>query len=142
MRLMPLISPLISTALILAVSGPLFAQEWLNGMIARKLVERIDVPLNVSLRDRVSKAAKSRKVAAILDKDCHLIEAALATDKIVISIETSCRDHFRAVAHAVAELRGIGWVNPADPAESAIAWLETGGGVKRCQRLAPKSVGE
>jgi hypothetical protein len=63
-------------------------------------------------------------------KDIHLIEAALATDKIVISLDDkTARRFFTQAAQQVEELRElktISWVNPDKPEESPISWLKSG----------------
>jgi hypothetical protein len=114
-----------------------FASRWLKSMHARRQVEKLAVPPNPSFRRRVAKAAKVPKVVAILDKDCHLIEAAVAADRIIASIETSCRDYFRGIAHQVAELPGIGWVNPDDVTEAVLEWLAEGARIETCRKLSP-----
>lgn len=98
---------------------------------------KLDVPEDSSLRTRIRESSNDSGIVNLLLKECHLIEAALATHKIVISIETNCRDHFRNVSHAIKELRGIGWVNPTVPADNAVEWLASGALIKNCPRLAP-----
>ena len=63
-------------------------------------------------------------------KDIHLIEAALATDKIVVSLDDkTARRFFTQAAHEIEELRelkAIAWINPDKPEETPIAWLKGG----------------
>jgi hypothetical protein len=63
-------------------------------------------------------------------KDIHLIEAALSTDKIVVSLDdNTARRFFTLAAQGVeelSELKAIAWVNPDKPEETPIAWLKGG----------------
>lgn len=63
-------------------------------------------------------------------KDIHLIEAALATDKIVISLDDNTARRFFALAaqgvEELRELKAIAWVNPDKPDERPIEWLKNG----------------
>ncbi|MBL8161507.1 MAG: hypothetical protein JNJ61_05925 [Anaerolineae bacterium] len=61
-----------------------------------------------------------------VNKDMHLIEAALLADEIVVSKEVKVRKHFRNAALRLAELQVIVWVNPAVPEEGCITWLRAG----------------
>ena len=60
--------------------------------------------------------------------DLHLIEAALATDRTVASVDKKVRAFFSGEASAcqVEELRTIVWVNPELEEETPILWLERG----------------
>jgi hypothetical protein len=57
-------------------------------------------------------------------KDYHLLEAALATDRNVVSLDEIVRALFDNAAVSVAALKNIVWVNPDKPEEEAIVWLE------------------
>ena len=59
-------------------------------------------------------------------KDACLIEAALATDRTVASLDESVRSLFRRAAGQVGELRAIVWVNPELEEDEPIPWLERG----------------
>lgn len=65
-----------------------------------------------------------------IKKDIHLLEAALATDKIVVSLDdNTARRFFTLAAQGVeelSELKAIAWINPDKPEESPIAWLKCG----------------
>jgi DNA-binding GntR family transcriptional regulator len=65
-----------------------------------------------------------------IKKDIHLLEAALATDKIVVSLDdNTARRFFTLAAQGVeelSELKAIAWVNPDKPEETPISWLKGG----------------
>jgi len=77
------------------------------------------------LRTRVASAVSdNRKQAA--EKDAHLIEAALATDRLIASQDERARGIFREASRGVRELKPIVWVNPTLPADDPIGWLRNG----------------
>ena len=59
-------------------------------------------------------------------KDACLIEAALATDRTVASLDESVRALFRQATDQVGELRAIVWVNPEREEDDPILWLKRG----------------
>ncbi len=62
---------------------------------------------------------------ALLD-DLLLVEAALATDRTVASLDESVRALFRQATGQVGELRAIVWVNPELEEDESIPWLKRG----------------
>ena len=65
----------------------------------------------------------------------RLIEAALATDKRVASLDDQVRQHLREHAIKLSEVLSICWVNPNMPAEASVAWLESGAPLERSRML-------
>ena len=59
-------------------------------------------------------------------KDIHLVEAALETDKTVISMDETARLCFHEVAQKIAVFKQIVWVNPSKDDELCIEWLQNG----------------
>ncbi len=60
-------------------------------------------------------------------KDLRLIEAAIATDKIVISLDdNTARKFFIRAASQVNELKNIVWVPDKIAQEKLIEWLKNG----------------
>ena len=57
-------------------------------------------------------------------KDCLLIEAALATDKIVISLDEKVRRYFNQASVTVKNRKVILWINPDKSEDKAITWLQ------------------
>jgi len=129
----------------LAMSGPLleewkrhqtrFARGWLRSMYAHRLVEELDIREDETLRGRIEDAAPDADIAAILLKDAHLIELALASDERILSLDESARRHYHQAAQKIRELRRLCWVNPAVPNEQAVEWLVAGAHSNRHRRL-------
>jgi geranylgeranyl pyrophosphate synthase len=94
-------------------------------MYGRKLVIRIEVDEDETLRGRID-AAVHWDQKAIVAKDVHLIEAAIATDRLVTSRDKEAREAFGNASDNVGELRQIVWVNPTQADEKPIDWLRNG----------------
>ncbi len=111
------------------------AWTWMRTMRARKLVVRIAVPTDAGLREKFNRLAVNVGILDAMNKDIHLLEAALATDKIVASKEVEAHDLFEDVCSRVGEIRDVMWVNPVVEEESCIVWLKQGAPVELERQL-------
>ncbi len=103
-----------------------FARRWRVSMEARKKVHHIEVTSQDKLYDKIECTTTSEKDCQAMFKDLHLIEAALSTDRIVISLDETARKLFSQTAQRVGELKSVMWVNPDKTEDRAIDWLEAG----------------
>ncbi|MBV9231712.1 MAG: hypothetical protein JOZ18_20555 [Chloroflexi bacterium] len=103
-----------------------FTRTWLVSMVARKRVCWIDAPADEELRLKVQQATSSEKKSAAMLKDIHLLEAALKTDKVVVSMDETVRQCFRETTQAIGTLKHIAWVNPCKDEDAALDWLHNG----------------
>lgn len=110
-----------------------FATQWLTSMTARKKVIRISLAED-TIKSRVEKICPGSRLEAAL-KDCHLLHAALATDRSVISLDETVRKIYGSLSNDILELREIVWVNPTLEAETPIEWLEHGAQHERHRKL-------
>ena len=95
-------------------------------MYARKKVHYASTAQNHNLRQKVQRfVTADRDIRAVM-KDIHLIEAALDTDRTVVSLEKEARRLFAGLAKHARYLKNVIWVNPANDSEKPIAWLEGG----------------
>jgi hypothetical protein len=91
-----------------------YSARWLGSMYAKKKVEVVPGPgESDSFRDQVLACAAKGKDREAMAKDFLLIEAALATDAIIISRDDAARTLFRQAASQVPRLRPLIWANPA-----------------------------
>lgn len=97
-------------------------------MFARRLqvLLKDDVVINQKLRDDLSSNAESEKNEVAMLKDVHLLEAALASDEVILSMNTADRERFSEICEQIAVIRDIVWVNPDKPAEKCLDWLDNG----------------
>ena len=70
-----------------------------------------------------------------MEKDFHLLQAALATDQTIISCDQTVRKLFKRASQGVGEIRHIIWVNPDRADEQPIAWLQNGAPPETHRRL-------
>ena len=114
-----------------------FARAWRRRMVAKRKFEFLDIPVNEELWEKIDKIAWSDRQRAEMFKDLRLIEAAMATDKTVISLDDkTARKFFGRVGVQVDELKDIVWVNPTKvEEEKPIEWLEKGANPERDRLL-------
>ena len=92
----------------------LFAFRWRAEMRSRaKIVDLADIE-NEEVRRQVA-------VSKAIQKDLHLVEAALATDKIVVSL-----DDRAAIQLCVEATKDVVWVNAVAEGGHALYWLRRG----------------
>ncbi len=104
----------------------LFARTWLTAMASRGRVIFDEVPPSGRMRREIENAAANQRDVAALRKDFHLVEAAIATDRTVISLDETVRQLFKAAARGVAAVKKVVWVNPTVTTEQPISWLKNG----------------
>ena len=104
-----------------------FAARWLKSMIARKRFDYITPPQDTALSDKIDATTTRERDIAALRKDFHLLQAALATDQTIISLDETIRQLFKQASQQVSEIRNIIWVNPdKSTEEQSITWLQNG----------------
>lgn len=108
-----------------------FARQWRVSMEARRKVERLNVAPDTALRRKIEQTATVQSDRNAMLKDCCLLEAALAADRIVLSLDDTVRALFADAARHVGELRAVMWSNPDILDEATVAWLENGAKVER-----------
>ena len=103
-----------------------FTRTWRRTMIAKKKLVIIgELTENKNLWDKIEKNTEKENDRQAMYKDFLLIEAALATDKIVISLDENAHSPFAKVSLKVGKLRDIMWINPDKvEEEQPIQWLK------------------
>jgi hypothetical protein len=112
-----------------------FARRWQVSMMARRKVVFVEIASHLSLENRISRVESNEVIAAVMEKDRRLVEAALVTEERVISLDDRMRQHLQDHVARLSEVRSICWVNPCTPEEKAIAWLEAGAPAERSRML-------
>jgi len=119
----------------------LFARTWLTAMTTRGDVVFLDIKASNRLRREIERAVVPGRAAELkaMRKDFHLLEAALATDQSVVSLDETVRALFDRAAVNVVALKNIVWVNPDKAAEEPIGWLEKNAKPERKRMLGFKA---
>ncbi len=112
-----------------------FAAGWLTSMMDLKKLRPVQDEPSEELRKAIEGHSEDENVVAIMLKDAHLVEAALATDSRIVSLDETPCGHFSRLAARFAPLRTILWVNPVAEGKRAVEWLETGAKAERSRRL-------
>jgi hypothetical protein len=112
-----------------------FARRWRKSMMARRKIEVVQVAADRSLEKRVVRAVAEKYLAAIIERDRRLIEAAQATEKRVISLDDQVRKHLRNHHVKLPEVRSICWVNLCRSEEQAVDWLALGAPLEKSRLL-------
>ena len=103
-----------------------FAFEWRVSMDARRKIDRINPPEDQTLQDKITTTTSDENEIEVMEKDFHLLQAALATDQAIISLDETIRGLFKQASQQVGEIRDIIWVNPDRTEERPILWLQNG----------------
>ena len=101
-------------------------RRWVKRMFARRKVRYVEIIEDNTLREKVLRTASNADERQALSDDLLLIEAALATDRTVASLDERVRALFRQATSQVGELRTIVWVNPEREEETPLLWLKRG----------------
>lgn len=103
-----------------------YTSKWLVSMYARKKVCRLSKSENLDLWSKIESSVENDEDRLAMQKDFCLIEAAMATDWIVVSRDENARRLFNDAAKEIGELRNLMWVNPEKAEDQLISWLESG----------------
>lgn len=102
-----------------------YSRKWLTRMYGRRQVHHASVKDDRDLRARLAKVTPDEQ-RSVVDKDVHLIEAAIATDRAVTSSDERARRAFRTASKYLPDLSPIIWVNPARCTVRVLDWLRHG----------------
>lgn len=103
-----------------------FTKIWLASMVARRRICWVEASPDEEMRLKVEQVTTSEKKRDAMLKDIHLVEAALQSDKIVISLDETVRGCFHETAQKLRVLRSVVWVNPCKSEEAPFDWLREG----------------
>ncbi len=101
-----------------------FARKWRSSMVARKKLILLNVVERQDIRQRVELENFTQDQKNAMLKDCHLVEAAISTDKRIISLDDAARNLFVVLSDNVADLQDVLWVNPVSDVDQVMSWIE------------------
>jgi hypothetical protein len=105
-----------------------YSISWLAAMQRRRKLVRAapNEEHNRIINAQLADADLPEAQRAAIEKDLLLVVAALASDRIVASLDDRMRKLLRALAPVSSEVGSLVWVNPAAAEEAAVDWLERG----------------
>ena len=104
-----------------------FARLWRKSMYARKKIVDFDSTEDNFPIENLSKEIYDQDEIDTMQKDIHLLQAALGTDQTIISLDETVRILFAKASDQIGEIRSIIWVNPdKTKTEHPIQWLKAG----------------
>ncbi len=112
-----------------------YARSWRVQMISRKKLIITEDELDLNLRSRVASTNARTRDHQEIEKDFHLVEACLAADMIIASLDEAMRLLLRGCCDKVSELRSVIWVNPAQDSELVLEWLKEGANPEPSRQL-------
>lgn len=112
-----------------------FTMRWRTAMFARKKIVQVEATRHRHLKRRIQKNLRDPNVSAIVEKDRHLLEAALAADRRIASLDETVRQHLKKHIKSFRDLGSIMWANPTVEREKARDWLFRGAPEEAHRRL-------
>lgn len=123
-----------------------FAMKWLASMYRKGRICDVEAPAHANLRHKIESIVtdesthdivfkdipsiqavdQAEKMRIAMLKDIHLIEAALRSEKIVLSLDDTMRGYFQKCSPIIQMLKQITWVNPCKEDEQCVLWLSEG----------------
>lgn len=100
-----------------------FARKWRTEMLRSGQLKIHNLEENTVLRNKIVNRFTEEQTE-IMIKDCLLLEAALASDKTIISLDDEVCALFAAACSYIGEIKEVIWINPNDG--TIIIWLENG----------------
>ena len=117
-----------------------YSSIWLKSMHARKRFSmKTPAPHHVGEVRAAINLLPDRALRAILEKDRHLLEAAICTDFRLASMDERARAAAEGTVSYGPHLQDIIWVNPEIESDSPLGWIQAGAPAERGRRLGRSS---
>lgn len=113
---------------------------WMVAMTRRKggKIIRPVVTRDLALRTKINHLGLPQASRREIDEDLHLLEAAMAFDRIVVSRDDSVRALLQSITGNCPELAKIVWCNPVEVGGEGLEWLRAGARVVKAWQLGSK----
>ncbi len=122
--------------------GSRFFRQWRVSMEARKKIVRNVADEHLLDEPQLGAALRSNAQLEAARKDLHLINAALLTDRTIVSLDDEARQNFALVAQRCPQLQAVCWVNPGVEEHSAVPWLQDGACPEPSRLLGAPTIGD
>jgi hypothetical protein len=112
-----------------------FAFDWLSSMNSLRKVDRVDDTPSEELSLRIAGCSQDAGVVCAIEKDAHLLSAALASAGRICSLDDVVRAHCARQLGHDADIGSVVWVNPAREEETPLGWLAAGATAEKRRQL-------
>ena len=122
----------------------LYSARWRAAMNSRRRISNLPSAQDDGLRRNLARCARSIAgkaedqipgIRSAMEKDTHLLEAAIKSEGSVASLDDRVRRHFGVCAQRNRSLRDIPWINPTTPEEDAVTWVLAGAPAEQSRML-------
>jgi hypothetical protein len=113
-----------------------FASGWRRWMISKRKFVRLAPTLDPELYDAIGQLITIEQQQAAMLKDTLLVEAAVSSDKIILSLDERVRRLLVVVAPKVRAVGELIWVNPSKVEENCLTWLQQGAQVEQHRQIS------
>lgn len=103
-----------------------FLVRWMFAMSSKGKLLRVSVAQDTSLRDHIHHMGLPEQDRQTISEDLHLLEAALAFDRIVVSRDDAVEGLLRGITRNCRQIRKVVWCNPVGAGDEALEWLRSG----------------
>jgi hypothetical protein len=91
-----------------------FSRMWWTRMKRKGAIAELGPCQNQALRGDIEACAEPEPLKQAMRDDVHLVEAALATELRIVSLDTEARDLFQRLQTSVQLVSQISWIDPRD----------------------------
>jgi len=103
-----------------------YSKMWRFAMKSKRKIFVSGSGSRIDLFSEIAPYADTKKFRMALMKDIYLLQAALQSDRIILSTDDNAKSFYNNVAFNVKHIADIMWVNPLVDFEDTITWLENG----------------
>jgi hypothetical protein len=103
-----------------------FLVGWMFAMGRKGKLLHPHVGSDATLRQKINHLGLPGQARQAISEDLHLIEAALATDLIVVSRDDEVHGLLRGITSSCSEIRKVVWCNPVSLGHEGVEWLRKG----------------
>ncbi len=103
-----------------------YTLRWLASMTAKGKGHVLPDDPDSGLWEAIDRLAPPDLSREELLKDVYLLESALATDSIILSLEKRAAGYYRPLTEPLPQIGVIAWVSPLEPVDDCRKWLEKG----------------
>lgn len=103
-----------------------YALTWQVNMESRGKINRERLLPDLDLENRIIQYFNGYNERQAVSKDFPFVQAALAADNIILSMDEKARQRYSSVSNHIKEIRRLIWRNIDTDHQSTISWIKAG----------------